>query len=152
MPPEDSQTYSDTEVAARPAEIPHNEHERAESLQTTNGLNGPFGQFGLRSIGDFGTNSIKAGLQYQGEMFDTFENISRTWLARATTETEFVFALPARLTAAHTVSDAFSAYQQWLTEWMNMIGEDSRLLLSDGGKVMGAGARCFAGASPVTTT
>lgn len=153
MPPEDSQTYSDAEDAAqRPAEIPRNERERAEGLQTTKGLSGPSGQFGLRSIGDFGPNSIKAGLQYQREMLETFEDISRTWLARATTETEFVFALPARLTAARTVPDAVSAYQEWLTEWMNMIGEDSRLLLTDGGKVMGAGARCFAGASPVMTT
>lgn len=153
MPPANSQTYSDTEDAAqRLAEIPRNERERAERLQTTNGSNGPSGQSGLRSIGEFGPNSIKARLQYQREMFETFEDISRAWLARATTETELVFALPARLTAARTVPDAVSAYQEWLTEWMNMIGEDSRLLLTDGGKVMGAGARCFAGASPAVTT
>jgi hypothetical protein len=50
------------------------------------------------------------------------------------------------------VSDAFSAYHEWLNEWMSMRSEDGRRLLADSQKIVDTGVRCFAGGSPVMTS
>jgi hypothetical protein len=133
-----------------PATEAQNAERQTERPAATNGLNGPFGRIDFREIGTFGADSMKAGLHAQQEMLSAFEDVSRAWLARATSETELAFALPARLTATRTFPDAVSAYQEWLKEWMNMLSEDSRQLLSDGTRMMGAGARCWTGSMPAT--
>jgi hypothetical protein len=109
-----------------------------------NTLNMPFGEIG--------SDSVKAGLRAQKEVLDVLHGISQDWFARATTEAELAFRLPSRLTAAPTVSDAFSAYHEWLNEWMSMRSEDSRRLLSDSQKIVDTGVRCFAVGSPAMTS
>jgi len=124
-------------------------HERTEIPQA--GLSAPFDKPDPSDMREFGINSIKAGLHMQREVFDALEDIGRGWLARATSEAELAFNLPARLTATLSIPDALSAYQEWLSEWMNMCGEDTRRLLANSGKVINAGACCFIGASPAVT-
>lgn len=114
--------------------------ERSAAANTTNA-----------QFADMGTKSMKAGLRMQKELFDTFQDIGRDWFARATSEAELAFKLPKRLTSARSVPDAFSAYQEWLREWLNMCGEDGRRFISDGQKIVDAGVRCFANASPAAT-
>jgi hypothetical protein len=133
-----------------PATEAQNAEYQTERPTATNGLNGPFGRIDFREIGTFGADSMKAGLHAQQEMLSAFEDVSRAWLARATSETELAFALPARLTATRTIPDAVSAYQEWLKEWMNMLSEDSRQMLSESTRMMGAGARCWTGSMPTT--
>lgn len=95
-----------------------------------------------------GAKNVKAGLRMQQELFDTFQDIGRDWFARATSEAELAFKLPSRLSNAQSVTNAFSAYHAWLSEWLSLRGEDSRRLISDGQKIVDAGVRCFANASP----
>jgi hypothetical protein len=97
-------------------------------------------------FGEMGTRGITAGLRLQTEMIELLSEMSREWFARATSEAELAMGLSNRLTAARSVPDALSAYQEWLNEWMGMFGEDSRRLVSDGRKLMEASARCFADA------
>ena len=130
-----------------PATEAQSAEQQAERSAATNGLNGPFGRIDFRDIGSFGADSMKAGLHAQQGMMSAFEDVGRAWLSRATSETELVFALPARLTATRSFPDAVSAYQEWLKEWMNMLSEDSRQMMSDSTKMMGAGARCWASGS-----
>jgi hypothetical protein len=102
--------------------------------------------------GDMVARGVNAGQRIQKQMFDVLEDIGRDWFARTTSKTELVFKLPKKLTEAGSVPAAFSAYQEWLGEWMNMVGEDSRRLVSDGQKIMDASARCFADTPPLGTS
>jgi len=85
------------------------------------------------------------------EMFSTFEDIGREWFARASSKAELAFQLPNRLSAARTVPDALAAYQGWLGEWMNAVGDDGRRFIADSQKLVDRGVRCFASASPALT-
>jgi hypothetical protein len=99
-------------------------------------------------IGGIGARNLNAGLRMQTEMFDTLQTISRDWVARATSEAELAFNLPNRLTSVRSVPDAVSTYQQWLSEWLAMCGEDGRHLIADGQRIVATGVRCFTNLSP----
>jgi len=99
-----------------------------------------------------GVSNMKAGLQLQKEMFDTLQDISREWLTRATSGAELAMSLPGKVSAARTPADAFSAYQQWLGEWMNMCGQDGFRAITDGRRIIDTGVRCFTGTSPSVTS
>jgi hypothetical protein len=98
--------------------------------------------------GDVGARNITAGLRLQKEMLGLLSDMGQDWFARATAEAELALRLPNRLTAARSVPDAVTAYQEWLGEWMDRCSEDSQRLLSDGQKMVVAGTRCFTGSSP----
>jgi hypothetical protein len=124
------------------SESQRNEDSRAERVRdkAAAAANAAFGETGARSVA--------SGLRVQTEMLGLLSEIGQEWFARATSEAELAFKLPNKLTAARTVPDAISAYQEWFGEWMNMRGEDSRRLISDGQRIVETGVRCFAGATP----
>jgi hypothetical protein len=103
---------------------------------------------GNAAFGESGVRNVAAGLRVQTEMLGLLSEIGQEWFARATSEAELAFKLPNKLTAARSVPDAISAYQEWFGEWMNMRGEDSRRLISDGQRIVETGVRCLAGAAP----
>jgi hypothetical protein len=70
------------------------------------------------------------------EVFNTLQEMSRDWMARATAEVELSLKLSRKLTDAHSVPDAVAAYQEWLNEEMGARVEDARLLMSNGQKFM----------------
>src|SRR5262249_7776564 len=98
-------------------------------------------------FGEMGVGNVKTALRLQTEMFEGLHDISRDWVARATSEAEFAFQLPNKLSAAQTVPDALTAYHQWLNEWMSMSSEDSRRRVADGQRIMDKSVRCFASAN-----
>ena len=75
------------------------------------------------------------------EFFNTLQEMSRDWMERATAEVELGLKLSKKLTAAHSVPDAVTAYQEWLSEEMNARAEDARLLMSSGQRIMDASSR-----------
>jgi hypothetical protein len=102
-------------------------------------------------LGEIGADSVKAGLRAQGEMLDVLHDIGQDWLARATSEAELALNLPSKLTAAPSIPEALTAYQEWLSEWMNRFSEDSRRFISSQ-RIVDQGVRCFTVASPGATT
>jgi hypothetical protein len=119
------------------------ERSRSERSSTGNAMP-PFAEMGA--------HSVTAGLRLQKEMLDVFHDIGQEWFNRATAEAELAFRLPNKLTSARSMPDAFSAYQQWLGEWMNMFGEDSRRFVSDSRRIIDTGVRCFSDATPAATS
>jgi len=99
-------------------------------------------------IGDMGKRSIDAGLRVQTEMFDALQTIGRDWVTCATAEAELALNLPNRLAGAHSIPEAMTAYQEWLSEWLAMCNEDGRRLVADGQKFMATGIRCLTSVSP----
>lgn len=75
------------------------------------------------------------------EFFNTLQEMSRDWMARATAEVELSLKLCKKLTAAHSVPDAVAAYQEWLNDEMGARAEDARLLMSNGQKFMDTTSR-----------
>jgi hypothetical protein len=120
------------------------ERSRGERSPTASTMSPPMAELGVASV--------TAGWRRQKEMFDVVQDIGKEWLARATSEAELAFKLPNKLTAARSVPDALSAYHDWLGEWMDMCGEDSRRFASDTRKIIDAGVRCFGGTAPSMTS
>ena len=75
------------------------------------------------------------------EFFNALQEMSRDWMGRATAEVELGLKLSKNLTAAHSVPDAITAYQEWLSEEMSARAEDARLLMSSGQKLIDASSR-----------
>jgi hypothetical protein len=69
--------------------------------------------------------------------------MSRDAMACATAEIERGLKLSKKLSAAHSVSDAVAAYQEWLSEEMNARSEDARRLMSTGQTFMTASSKAF---------
>jgi hypothetical protein len=138
--PQDNPRTETPRAENRSADNPRSERTRSERSAAAGAMNAPFGEIGARSL--------TAGLRLQKEMLDLLSEVSREWFERATSEAELAMRLPNKLTSARSVPDAFSAYQEWLNEWMGMFGEDSRRLMSDSRKFIDVGVRCFAGTTP----
>jgi hypothetical protein len=103
------------------------------------------------AFGDLGARNVTAGLRLQKEMLGLLSDLGQDWFARVTAEAELALRLPNRLTAARSVSDAVTAYQEWLGEWMDRCSEDSQRLLSDGQRMVVTGTRCFTGKQSAST-
>lgn len=97
------------------------------------------------AFGDVGARNVAAGLRLHREMLGLLSDMGQDWLARASAEAQLALRLPNRLTAARSVPDAVTAYQEWFGEWLNRCSEDSQRLLSDGQKIVVTGTRCFVG-------
>ncbi len=143
MPQDNSRTESQRADNLR-SENARADRSRNERMTSAHPLNAPFGEAGAQNV--------KVGLRMQNEMVDVLQEIAREWLERTTSKTELVFKLPNKLTEARSVPDALSAYQEWFGEWMNACSEDSHHFLADSRKIMDTGMRCFASASPATTS
>ena len=85
-----------------------------------------------------------ASFQVRSEFFNTLQDLSRDWIACATSEVELGLKLSTKLSAAHSVPDAIAAYQDWLREEMGARAEDGRRLMSNGQKFMDTSTRLLA--------
>jgi hypothetical protein len=132
MPRNDSDRSEDSRADSARAE-----RSRGDKATAAAAMSSKFGEAGARSVAN--------GLRVQAEMLGLLSEIGQEWFARATSEAELAFKLPNKLTAARSVPDAISAYQEWLGEWMSMRGEDSRRLITDSQRIVESGVRCFAG-------
>jgi hypothetical protein len=71
----------------------------------------------------------------QKELLDAYEQINRAWLARVKTEVDLWSGLATKLTAAHSIPEAMTAYQDCVTQRLQMAAEDGRRLYDDCQKV-----------------
>ena len=75
------------------------------------------------------------------EMFETLQDIGRSWIERASAEAERGSKLSKDLIAVHSVPDALTVCQEWMTKEMDARAEDARQFMSDGQKLMDSSAR-----------
>ena len=75
------------------------------------------------------------------EMFETLRDIGRSWIERASAEAERGSKLSKDLIAVHSVPDALTVCQEWMTKEMDARAEDARQFMSDGQKLMDSSAR-----------
>jgi hypothetical protein len=142
--PQDDSHAADNQRSRRSRE----ERQRAEAVRaeaTRVESTASAAKAAIGEIGDMGANNMQAGLHLQKEMFDTLQDIGREWMQRASSGAELAMRLPTSVTSARTPVEAFSAYREWLSEWMHMCGEDGFRAIADGRKIIDTGVRCFTG-------
>ena len=88
-------------------------------------------------------NFVPALNALQKELFDTFDGMNREWVSRVQSEAKLASDFVSKLTAARSIPDAASAYQECATRQFEMFTEDSRRMLANSQKLMETGTRLF---------
>ncbi|MBO0715979.1 MAG: hypothetical protein J2P55_01415 [Rhizobiales bacterium] len=96
-----------------------------------------------RQIGDAEKRIGDAALDAQTHFIKTLEEMSRDAMACATAEIERGLKLSKKLSAAHSMSDAVAAYQEWLSEEMSARSEDARRFMSNSQSFMTTSSKAF---------
>jgi len=84
----------------------------------------------------FGKEQTDAMLGVQKELLEACEQASRAWLDRIKSEVDLWSGLATKLASTRSGPEALSAYQECLTQRMQMAAEDWRRLSDDYQKVM----------------
>ena len=74
---------------------------------------------------------VAAIAETQKEIFDTLTKMNERWLDRATAEGKLVAELGSKLSSARSLPEATEVYQQWMTERVKTLAEDSRQFAAD---------------------
>ena len=80
-----------------------------------------------------------AAAQAQSEFMRTFEDVGREVMSCAAAEMERGLSLSKKLSGAQSVSDALTAYQEWLSEEMTARTEDARRFMNNSQKFVATG-------------
>ena len=96
-----------------------------------------------KQVGDTEKRIGDAALEAQNQFLKTLEEMSREAMACASAEVERGLKFSKKLSAAHSVSDAVAAYQEWLSEEMSARTEDARRFISNGQAIMSTGSKAF---------
>lgn len=79
--------------------------------------------------------------QTPDDFLDTFQQMSRDWMACASAEVELGFRYSRRLMAARSIPDAVDAYGEWVNEEMDARAADASRMISHGQKLMDCSSR-----------
>jgi hypothetical protein len=74
-------------------------------------------------------------------LLETLHEIRRHWLGRAMAELEMGLKLSTKLSEAHSMLDAMTAYQEWWSEEISARAKDAHCLMTEGQEFMAAGWR-----------
>jgi len=94
---------------------------------------------------DFARKRVDALLAVQKDLMQTLEGINHDMFNRVKVEAELASEFVGKLSAARTVPDAATTYQEWASRELELLAEDGRHLFANGEKIMQASRRLFAG-------
>ena len=100
----------------------------------------------------FGEAQAEATLALQKELIDTYEQISRAWLARVKSEADLWSELATKMSSVRSVPDVLGAYQQCVAERMQLVAEDGRRLVDDSQKIMSTLTRAMSHGWPTAAS
>lgn len=104
---------------------------------------------------EVGRKRAEAVLEAQNELLIAFENLNRDWAIRAKAEAELASNATVKLMGVRSIPHAASVCQEWMSKRMDLWAKDTRWLLDDGQKFVGAGTRLlfngFNGAPPAAS-
>jgi hypothetical protein len=93
--------------------------------------------YGADNLLKLGREQTAATFKIQQDVLEAFEQTSRAWLARVQSEVELWSQLAAKLSTTHSVPEALSAYQESVTQRMQMAADDGKRLSSDCQELIG---------------
>jgi hypothetical protein len=85
-------------------------------------------QLSIFKLGKEGTDAM---LSMNKEVLDAYDQVSRDWLARITSEVDLWSRLAANLAGTRSVPDAMQLYHECISQRMKMAADDAQQL-SDG--------------------
>ena len=88
-----------------------------------------------------GKQCIEELVDVQSELFETLQQTNRHWLERVQSEAALSSRLATKLTATRSVSEAMATCEELASCQIEMIAEDSKLLVADTQRFMETGAR-----------
>jgi hypothetical protein len=92
-----------------------------------------FATMGKKRIEDF--------VNMQTELFENLQEANRHWLERVQSEATLASEFATKLTATRSISDAMTTCQEWISRQIEMMAEDSKLLVADTQRFMQTGVR-----------
>ena len=90
---------------------------------------------------NFGEGRADALVNLQRELLEAYEQAGRAWLARVQSELELWSQLAAKLPTTRSLPEAMHAYQEYMTQRMQMAADDGRKLAGGDRSRKGSGAR-----------
>jgi hypothetical protein len=88
----------------------------------------------------------------QRELLEAYEQAGRTWLARVQSELELWSQLAAKLPTTRSLPEAMQAYQEYMTQRMEMAADDGRRLSEDCQMIMQKITTSLTNGSPTGST
>lgn len=86
---------------------------------------------GAEEILEFGKTQSERTLNLQGNLLDMCAHSQRAWLARAQQEMELWSELASRLAGSRSLPEAMGAYQECLSQRMQMAMDDGQRLFGE---------------------
>ena len=96
---------------------------------------------GPAEFAKFGGKQAETLMEMQKELQSLVEQANRDWLARLEKERALASELAAKLSAAKSLPDVAQEYQEWMTQRMGMMVEDSQKFFADSQKFMNSAVR-----------
>jgi hypothetical protein len=90
-----------------------------------------------------GKKSIEELLNAQTELFKDLQETSRHWLEIVQSEAALASKFATKLATTRSIPDAMTTCQEWAGRQIEMMTEDSKLLIADTQRFMETGARVF---------
>jgi Phasin protein len=92
-------------------------------------------------VAALGKKQIEDFVATQTQLFQKLRESNKHWFDRVQTEATLACELTAKLTAARSIPEVATAYQEWASRHMQMAAEDAKRILDDGQKLAETGAR-----------
>jgi len=92
--------------------------------------------YGADNLLKLGRAQTAATFKIQQDVLAAFEQTSRAWLARVQSEVELWSQLAQKLSTTHSVPEALNAYQESVTQRMQMAADDGKRMSSDCQEIM----------------
>ena len=86
-----------------------------------------------------GKKSIEELLTVQTELFKNLQETNRHWLECVQSEAALASKFATRLTTTRSIPDAMTTCQEWTSRQIEMMTEDSKLLVADTQRFMEMG-------------
>jgi hypothetical protein len=83
----------------------------------------------------FGKDQAEAMLNAQKDLFEVYEEAGHTWLSHVKLEVDLWSKLATKLAGTRSAPEALGAYQESVTQWMQLATEDGKRLFDECQKV-----------------
>jgi hypothetical protein len=95
----------------------------------------------------FGAKGLEGFVHGQSEFLEKLQKINRDWLERMQLEATGASEFATRMTAARSVPEAATVWQEWASRRMEMAAEDGKRLLESSQQFMETSARMLSNGS-----
>jgi hypothetical protein len=90
-----------------------------------------------------GKKQLEGFANAQSELLEKFEQSRRQWVDRMQSEASMASEFASKLTAARSIPDAMTVYQDWANRRLEMMEDDRKHVLAECQKLAETGARLW---------